>query len=61
MVAESDDHCPAVAELSDRSAQVAEVDHPVVVAAQLLAESGVALELELEKLASMALRARIHR
>ena len=61
VVAESDDHCPAVAELSDRSAQVAEVDHPVVVAAQLLAESGVALELESEKLASMALRARIHR
>ncbi len=43
MVAESDDHCPAVAELSDRSAQVAEVDHPVVVAAQLPAESGVVL------------------
>jgi hypothetical protein len=43
VVAESDDHSPAVAGSDDHSAQDAAVGHPVVVAVQLLAESGVVL------------------
>ena len=58
MVAESDDHSPAVAGSDDHSAQDAAVGHPAVVAVLRLAESGAVLAPVLTE--QMVQRARNH-